>query len=360
MGNKLLMTMDCKAGMILSKDVFTQKGVVLVPSGTTLTDSIIERIISSNIPSVWISDGGPNIDSSIENSSDIYSPLENSPAMKEAKKEYTVKIEKVKKIFSDFSEGNNLDKDAKEIVASTINFDKHSGDLLRCMRQLRSIDNYIFQHSLNVSSLCFLIGQWMNLSQTQLEELTLAGLVHDIGKTKIDPAILNKKSNLTKGDVLEIQKHSEYGYQILKEHTHYSDDILKAVLMHHEYDDGSGYPSKLKGKDIHQYAKIISVANLYSSITMDRIYEKTDTPFSVFEIFESVSANKFDPLVVYTLMSNIAMYYIGDNVQLSNGIMGRIIFIDQEFPAKPLVKSEDDTIIDLKIEKEIKIASILI
>lgn len=355
MGKQLLMTIDCEAGMILAKDVFTQKGVVLVPGGSTLTDSIIERIMLANISSVWIYDEYPDIDSSI-----IDLSTQNSPAMKEMKKDYTVKIEKMKKIFSDFSEGNTLDKDAREIAASTINFDKHSGDLLRCMRQLRSIDDYIFQHSLNVSSLCFLIGQWMNLSKTQLEELTLAGLVHDIGKTKIKPAVLNKKANLTKGDVLEIQRHSEYGYQILKEHTQYSDDILNAVLMHHEYDDGSGYPSKLKGKDIHQYAKIISVANLYSSITMDRISEKTDTPFSVFEIFESVSAKKFDPLVVYTLMSNIAMYYIGDKVQLTNGMQGQIIFIDQEFPAKPLIQCQDGTTLDLRIEKKIKIAGILI
>lgn len=353
MEKQLIMTVDCKAGMVLAKDIFTQKGVVLVPSGSTLTDSIIERIIMANIPSVWISIEEP--DSSI-----IDTSKQNSPAMKEIKKDYTVKIEKIKKIFTDFSEGNTLDKDAREIATATINFDKHSGDLLRCMRQLRSIDNYIFQHSLNVSSLCFLIGQWMNLPQTQLEELTLAALVHDIGKTKINPAILNKKTKLTKGEILEIKNHPKYGYQILKEHTQYSDDILNAVLMHHEYDDGTGYPSKLKGKDIHLYAKIISVANLYSSITMDRIYKKTDTPFSVFEIFESTSANKFDPLVVYTLLNRIAMYYIGDKVQLTNGIKGQIIFIDQEFPSKPLILCEDGTTIDLRTEKKIKIAEIFI
>jgi HD-GYP domain-containing protein (c-di-GMP phosphodiesterase class II) len=165
---------------------------------------------------------------------------------------------------------------------------------------------------------------------------------------------------LTKGEILEIKNHPKYGYQILKEHTQYSDDILNAVLMHHEYDDSTGYPSKLKGKDIHLYAKIISVANLYSSITMDRIYKKTDTPFSVFEIFESTSANKFDPLVVYTLLNRIAMYYIGDKVQLTNGIKGQIIFIDQEFPSKPLILCEDGTTIDLRTEKKIKIAEIFI
>ncbi|NLD45853.1 MAG: HD-GYP domain-containing protein, partial [Clostridiaceae bacterium] len=299
-----------------------------------------------------------NIPSSDIPDEDAFLKRVDSPAMIETKKEYTIKIEKIKGIFNNLAEGNSFDEDAREVVSSIIESDKFSGDFLRCMRQLRDTNDYTYQHSLNVSSLCYLIGSWMKLTQDKLEELTLAGLVHDIGKSKISSKILNKTSALTKTEMLEIKKHPGFGYQILKNNTSYSESILNAVLMHHEREDGTGYPSNLKGKDIHFYAKIIAVANLYSSVTLDRIYKKTDTPFSVFEIFESASSQKFDPLVVYTLISNIANYYIGDKVRLTNGKLGQIVFFDPEFISRPIIHCQDGTTIDLKTEKNIKITEI--
>lgn len=345
---KSVKTHECKAGMVLAKDVYNEKGIILIPNGTVLTDLMIDRIILANIPSIWI----------VNDDTYILTDKEDSSTMKVVKKEYSKKIEKIKKIFSNFAEGNSLEEDAREVASSIINTDRFSGDLLRCMRQLRNMNDYTYQHSLNVSSLCCLIGNWMNLSKNKLEELTLAGLVHDIGKSKIGSEILRKNTELTNEEALEIQRHCEYGYQILKKHTKYSEDILKAVLMHHEKEDGTGYPSNLKSKDIHPYAKVIAVANLYSAITLDRIYKRTDTPFSVFEIFESVSAQKFDTLSVYTLISNIAMYYIGDRVRLTNGMLGNIVFIDKEFISRPLIHCEDGKIIDLRVEKGIKIEEI--
>lgn len=355
---KLIKTVECKSGMVLAKDILNENGVILIPEGTSLTDFMIDRLILSDVPAVWVYDSIPS--SQEAEYEDPYLQRVESPAMKETKKEYTKKIEKIKKVFDNFAEGNTLDEDAREVASSIVKSDKFTGDFLRCMRQLRNTNDYTYQHSLNVSSLCYLIGTWMKLNQDELEELTLAGLVHDIGKSKISPEILNKTSSLTEFEVQEIKKHPEYGYQILKSHTNYSARILDAVLMHHEREDGTGYPSNLKSKDINFYAKIIAVANLYSSVTLDRIYKKTDTPFSVFEIFESASSQKFEPLVVYTLISNIANYYVGDKVRLTNGKLGQIVFIDPEFISRPVIHCQDGTTVDLKVEKNIKIAEIYV
>jgi len=340
----------CKAGMVLAKDVYSETNIILVPKDTVLTDSLIDRIILANVISVVV----------VNDDTYIKSDKKESFAMKEIKKEYSIKIEKIKNIFNNFLEGNSIDEDARAITSSIVNSDKFSGDLVRCMRQIRNTDNYIYQHSLNVSSLCCLMGNWMKLPKNKLEELTLSGLIHDIGKSKISPSILTKTTELTDEEVLEIKRHCEYGYQILSKNTSFSDDILKAVLMHHEKEDGSGYPYNLTGKDIHPYAKVIAVANLYSAVTLDRIYKRTDSPFSVFEIFESVSAQKFDPLAMYTLIANIALYYIGDKVRLTNGLVGNIVFIDKEFVSRPLIQCEDGKIVDLRVEKDVKIAEIFI
>ncbi len=345
----LLKIHECKAGMVLAKDVYSERGTILIPNGTVLNDLMIDRMILANVLYIWV----------INDDSYIIADKEESSSMKEMKKEYSKKIEKIKNIFNNFAEGSSLDEDAREVASSIINSDKLSGDLLRCMRQLRDMNDYTYQHSLNVSSLCCLIGNWMNMPKDELEELTLAGLVHDIGKSKINPDILKKTTELNHEEVMDIQRHCEYGYQILKKNTKYSDEILKAVLMHHEKEDGTGFPSNLKSKDIHPYAKIIAVADLYSAITLDRIYKRTDTPFSVFEIFESVSAQKFDPLAVYTLITNIAMYYIGDKVRLTNGLFGNIVFIDKEFVSRPLIHCQNGQIVNLRLEKDIKISEIL-
>jgi putative nucleotidyltransferase with HDIG domain len=346
---ELLKIHEYRAGMVLAKDVYSEKGSVLIPTGTVLSDLMIDRIILENVPYIWV----------LNDDNYIIADEEESSSMKEVKKEYSKQIEKIKNIFNVFAEGGFLDEDVKEVASSIVNSDKFSGDLLRCMRQLRNFNDYIYQHSLNVSSLCCLIGNWMNMSIDEVEELTLAGLLHDIGKSKVNPEILEKTTELNCEEVMEIQRHCEYGYQMLKKNTKYSDDILKAVLMHHEREDGTGYPSKLKSKDIHPYAKVIAVADLYSAITLDRIYKRTDTPFSVFEIFESASSQKFDPLVVYTIISNIAMYYIGDRVRLTNGMFGNIVFIDKEFISRPLIHCQNGQIIDLRLEKDVKISQML-
>ncbi len=349
MKKRLLKIQECKAGMVLAKDVYSERGTVLSSAGTVLNDLMIDRMIFANVPFIWV----------INDDSYIITNKEESSSMKEMKKEYSKKIEKIKNIFNNFAEGGSLDEDAREVASSIIHSDKFSGDLLRCMRQLRSMNDYTYQHSLNVSSLCCLIGNWMNMPKDELEEVTLAGLVHDIGKSKISSDILKKTTELNSEEVMELQRHCEYGYKILKKNTKYSDGILKAVLMHHEKEDGTGFPSNLKSKDIHPYAKVIAVADLYSAITLDRIYKRTDTPFSVFEIFESVSAQKFDPLAVYALITNIAMYYVGDKVRLTNGMLGNIVFIDKEFVSRPLIHCQNGRIIDLKLEKGIKISEIL-
>lgn len=345
---------ECKPGMILSKDIYTDKGAILMKEGTVLSDSTIDKLVINNIEKVWI------ISEQEPEQYFIQDSTNDSPSVKETKKEYVKRIESIKTLFSNVLNYDSieLEQSANEISASIINSDKSTGDLLRCVRSLKAIGDYMYSHSLNVASICCLIGNWMKLGAKEVEELTIAGLLHDIGKAKVPQEILNKKTALTEIESIEIKKHTQYGYEILKAKTGFSEEVCKGILMHHEREDGSGYPYGVKGEKINLIAKIISVADLYSMITLDRVYKRTDTPFSVFEIFESSASQKFDALTVYTLISNIAMYYIGDNVKLSNGLEGQIFYIDNEFISRPLIKLMDGTTIDLRVRKDIKIIEI--
>ncbi|MDP4180802.1 MAG: HD-GYP domain-containing protein [Bacillota bacterium] len=342
---------ECKPGMTLSKDVHTDRGAILMTAGTVLTDFIIDKIVINNINRVWVFGEEPQQILKI-NSND-------SPEVKKTKKEYIEKIENIKTLFQNILTDDSVEEKAKGISSSIIKSERAIGDLLRCIRSLKTLSDKTYTHSLNVASICNLIASWMKLDRKQIEEITLAGLLHDVGKLQIPPEIFNKTTELTESETIEIKRHAEYGYKILKEKTSLSDEICNGVLMHHEKEDGSGYPNGVKGKDINLFAKIISVADLYSIITLDRVYKRADTPFSIFEIFESSASQKFDTLTVYTLLSNIAMYYIGDNVKLSNGKSGQIFYIDNEFVSRPLIKLSDNSILDLRAEKGVKIVEII-
>jgi putative nucleotidyltransferase with HDIG domain len=337
---------ECKSGMILSKDVYTDKGAILMKEGTVLTDFAIDKLVVNNIEKVWVI-------------REQQGSKDDSPAVKVVKKEYVKRIEKIKTLFHNVLTDDSIEQSVNEISSSIINSDKSTGELLRCIRSMKSIGDYMYSHSLNVASICCLIGNWMKLGAKEVEELTIAGLLHDIGKVKVPQEILKKKTELTKSETFEIKKHAQYGYDILKDKTGFSEELCNGVLMHHEREDGSGYPKGVKGDKINLISKIISVADLYSRITLDRVYRRTDTPFSVFEIFESSASQKFDTLTVYTLISNIAMYYIGDNVKLSNGMEGHIFYIDNEFVSRPLIKLNDGTTLDLRVRRDIKVAEIM-
>ena len=343
---RIVHMVDIKVGMVLSRDLMTEKGINILHKGTILSDAIIDKLTMHEIGRIFIEE---------EDEEEEY--LEDAESMRILKKEYNKRIKSIKNIFTNISEGKSIEG-AQDICLSLIENKKSEGEMIRCMTQIKSIDEFVYTHSLNVASICFLIGEWMGLDKKRLEDVTLAGLLSDIGKAKISKEILTK-SDLTLEEKAEIEKHPMYGYQLIKENTSFSEEVCQGILMHHEKEDGSGYPKKLKSGEINLFAKIISVADIYSTITIDKVYKKVDNPFTVFQIFESPASQKFDPLISYILINNIAKYYIGDEVRLSNGKKATIVFIDNEFASRPLVKCEDNEIIDLKENRSIFIEKML-
>lgn len=178
------------------------------------------------------------------------------------------------------------------------------------LNELRKLDLYTYKHSLNVSFYAMLIGKWMSLSRKELQEIVIAGLLHDIGKIKIPLEILNKEGKLTHDEFEEIKKHSIYGFEIVKTIGNLSNDISTAILMHHERENQSGYPFEMKGSQLNIHAKIIAVADVYDAMTTDRIYKGRATPQKAFEMFQTEGLLLFDSEVVKTFITNLSPYII--------------------------------------------------
>ncbi len=158
-------------------------------------------------------------------------------------------------------------------------------------------DHYTEGHSRKVSAYAVMIAEALGMSQAEIEEIRLAGLLHDIGKVGIPEAILNKAAPLDASEWDTMKTHTDLGARIL-EPLEPMDRIREMICHHHEFYDGTGYPARLEGQQIPHGARVIAIADAYDTITSDRIYKKARTPEDAFAELERCAANQFDPEIV--------------------------------------------------------------
>jgi HD-GYP domain-containing protein (c-di-GMP phosphodiesterase class II) len=223
---------------------------------------------------------------------------------------------------------------------------------------MRNSDEYLYTHSINVSFLSMLIGKWLKYDYKSIKTLVTSAYLHDIGMVKIPAEIINKPASLSDEEYDEIKMHCQYGFKIAEGIQDMNDDILKGILMHHEREDGSGYPFGLKSNQIHENAKIIAVADVYDAMTSKRVYRSKICPFDVIECIQRDYFRKLDQRIANIFLGNIASYYIGEFVKLSSGDIGEIIYINQNNISKPIVRT-NQVYIDLSKEKKISIVDLV-
>jgi len=267
-------------------------------------------------------------------------------------------VEDTKKVFESLKEGESIDynsvkKNVEEALPDMI----RNNDVLMRLSQLKETDDYTFEHSFRVSILAVMIGKWIGYDKRQLEELASAALMFDMGKMKIPSFILQKKS-ITEDEFEVIKRHSQFGYSVLMKTKGITPNIKYSALQHHERIDGSGYPLRLKSGQIHEFAKIIMICDIFDAMTHDRPYKKKVSPFKAAEYISWQSGVTLDSRLCYIFLTNLAEFYTGKRVLLSNGKEGQIIYVDVNFPTRPVIKTNDE-IIDLVRNKDIEIVDII-
>jgi diguanylate cyclase (GGDEF)-like protein/putative nucleotidyltransferase with HDIG domain len=158
-------------------------------------------------------------------------------------------------------------------------------------------DHYTQGHSQKVSAYAVMIAQALEMDQAEVEEIRLAGLLHDIGKVGIPEPILNKSGPLDASEWETMKTHTELGAKIL-EPLEAMNKIRLMVRHHHEFFDGTGYPDRLEGEQIPHGARLIAIADAYDTITSARTYKKARTPEDAFGELERCASNQFDPELV--------------------------------------------------------------
>lgn len=207
-----------------------------------------------------------------------------------------------------------------ENLENAIKEENRLADIVKAMTNILEYhDKYTKDHSLNVANIAKQIGKEMKLSNRDVNELYLAGLLHDLGKTFIPEEILNKKEKLTNSEFSIIKKHPIDGFNVLNS-IQDLDKIKYSVKHHHERWDGLGYPSGLKGDDILLETQILSIADAYDAMTTNRPYRKVFSKERAIEEIEKNSGKQFSPIVseVFLKMFNSGKFDINE-CEIENG-----------------------------------------
>lgn len=324
---------DLKPGMIVGEDIFGNFDLLYAPKGEVLTDRLITGLIRLGLTEILVQ--GEDLPATPKTEF-------KSPPAAESKKDYRVVISHMS---SEIAKHRLLNKDCfrpiRESILNVFNYLILEDGFLNHFDRLLKKDPYSLTHSIHVSMLSALIGEWLLLSENAIYELALAGMLHDIGKVEIPESILKKADSLRPDEWLMVQNHPEYSFDISKNYKSLSHDILQAIANHHERMDGSGYPNQLTASEIHPYAKIIAVADVFDAITTKRNYGELKNVFEAADILFQESIDKLDTQATDTLLRNLHKLYVGTKVKLSNHTEGEIVYVNKFNPNKPLIKSGD-------------------
>ncbi|KRA05315.1 HD-GYP domain-containing protein [Rhizobium sp. Root564] len=184
----------------------------------------------------------------------------------------------IKSIFEDARDGNSLPIDvAMQVVDDIEACMRDSSQALIQVTRLKARDEYTFLHSIAVAALMIHFGRSIKMTDATVKELALGGLLHDVGKVKIPPEILQKSGPLTDAEMITVRQHPQNSFEILSRHGNISEAVLDICLHHHERTDGKGYPDGLLGEEIRPQVRIASICDVYDALTSRRAYKKAWT-----------------------------------------------------------------------------------
>lgn len=371
-----VLTQDLVPGMVTAEDVFSYSNQLVVARDTVLNDKTITKLEFYSILSIRVKDSTETtavdevfLPSYADETQPVPPPateessyserIKASPEFKKFKANFEDSLDSVKSSLNDVVQRHApIDEDALLSETSDLLAGNPSGihifDMLHNMRQY---DDPTYAHCVNVSLICYVFGKWLKMTDEELRTLTMAGLLHDIGKLKIPEQIITKPDRLTDAEYATVKTHTIEGYNILKNQP-LSDHIKNAALMHHEKFDGTGYPLGLKGNRIDRYACIVAIADVYDAMTSARVYRGPLCPFKVISIFESEGYSKYHPEYILTFLEYIVNTYINNRVRLSDGREGDVVMINKLDLAHPIVKC-DGQFVDLSKDHSLSVEAIL-
>ncbi|MCL2087086.1 MAG: HD-GYP domain-containing protein [Oscillospiraceae bacterium] len=313
---------------ILARPIYGDNGKVLLSEGVKMNQAYIDRLAFCGINGVYIHDS-------------VSCDLEIKSVITEEVKATT--LSQLTDVFNLAGEGKDSDLNARQLLKTAeklVNDIVKNNDVMLNLFDIKTYDNYTYFHCMDAAILSITIALEMEYSMKDMVQLAFSALLHDIGKVFVDSEIVNKKGKLDAEEMKEMQKHPKEGYNHVRENFHgtISMQTARGILDHHEREDGSGYPNKLKGNEISDFGKIIAVADVYDALVSDRPYRKAVFPLEAIEYIKGSGGSSFNFEVVEAFSKKIAPFPVGTCVKLSDNSIALVSENFKSYAQRPKVK----------------------
>lgn len=327
-------TLDrAKIGSIIAKDVYAIDGKLLVKKGSTYREPLYDRFREYGVQEIFLTKNGeltPSTVTAIQSSLNIRDVIHDKTRI-HANLQMKKTISRLKAVSN-----KNIHR-ISQLVEDMISELFEKKDFVLALSQMRSIDDYTYQHSVNVGVLSLMIGIDMNLDSHSLKQLGVGAMLHDIGKTMVPEDIIKKPSELTRDEYAEVKKHTYYGYEMLRQ-TDISEEAAQIALYHHEKFDGSGYGKGLKSSKIPLFSRIVAVADVYDAMSNDRIYQRKTAHDKVYREITHLGDIHFDTEIMVIFARHLNIYPTGTGVILNSGQRGIVLEQNRLYPESPFIR----------------------
>lgn len=325
-------------GNIIAEPVFTEQGNLLLKEGSVINEYVLDRLLVHEIDYVYIFDA-------------LMEDIRPTNLINDVKLIESVKV--VKHVFEDVLQNERMGVKAgisefdmvlvKKVVDEILKELENVEDILYTVVELIGTDAYTYKHSVNVTVLSIITAKALGYNREDIKNIALGALLHDIGKVKVESELILKPGKLTFEERKRVEKHPEYGHELLDTIENLPFTTKQIILLHHEKLDGSGYPLGLRSIEIPEYVRIVTVCDMYDAMTTDRVYRSKMPIYRALDILMAEAIYRIDPNIYSILLNNIAVYPIGTGVILSDGRIGVVKQYRHKNPARPVVRVLNNT-----------------
>ncbi len=314
---------EVKPGMKLARPIYAKGGRILLDRGVTLKESYIKRLAEFEVTHVYVVD-------------EVVGDLVVEETVREETRLRAAEVVRRAVAGIRFGTGINV-REVKEIVTEIMDQVLANRHTLAFLTEIRVVGEAVFHHSVNVAVYALVTGLARGYGTREMHDLGTGALLHDIGKSRMPARLLAASGPLADALAEEMKKHTIYGFELLRKESELSLLVAHVAFQHHECFDGSGYPRGLKGTEIHEYARITSIANTYDLLTSGLEGERL-RPYQAVEFLVAQAGRRFDPDLVRLFTTNIAVYPVGSRVRLNTGEEGIVVAVPRNYPTRPTVR----------------------
>ncbi|HLU60939.1 MAG TPA: HD-GYP domain-containing protein [Gammaproteobacteria bacterium] len=244
----------------------------------------------------------------------------------------------VKNLMQDVRFGRAIDTDrARQVVTEMVDTITAQPDAALWLTQLKQAHEYTAQHSINVAVLSIAFAAHLGYGPEQLKLIGLGALLHDVGKMRIPPSILDKPGRLTAQEFEVIKRHPVEGYEIVKGTGDVPPQSLEIIRYHHERVSGRGYPDGLRGDQISTAVLLTAICDVYDAITSDRVYHHGIPADQGLNAMYQMAPSDFGRELVQEFIKCVGIYPVGSLVELGNGAIGVVMTRDPLNRLRPVV-----------------------